>query len=330
MPCASLDAKAHRCLQALLLEMRAEDELILVLDGSVTDEVLDERIQVHSLARRQGPAAARNFGASLAHGDVLLFVDADVVVHPGTGDQVRTFFSEDRGEALFGSYDDAPWEPDFISQFRNLQHHYVHCTNAGSAHTFWAGCGAIKRTAFAQVGGFDESFQRPAVEDIELGMRLSHAGHRIILDPSLQSKHLKRWSLLPMWRNDLLCRALPWSRLILNSGQMPSGLNTDGRARIAVAAQALAVLCLALSPFLPGLLWGVLALEMTVAICHAPFLGFLARKRGLPMAVLSVPLIWMYVLISGLGFAMAQVERWLTSKRGEPPVSAVAMEADVS
>ena len=41
------------------------------------------------------------------------------------------------------------------------------------------------------VDGFDEHYDRPSIEDIELGGRLLDRGARIVLDPDIEGKHLK-------------------------------------------------------------------------------------------------------------------------------------------
>ena len=114
-------------------------------------------------------------------------------------------FEADPGLAgLFGSYDDEPAAPGLVSRFRNLLHHYVHqagtfVDDARPAQTFWTGCGLIRRDVFLEAGGFDpQLYRRPAIEDIELGYRMTRAGHRIVLARDVQATHLKRWTL-PRW-----------------------------------------------------------------------------------------------------------------------------------
>ena len=96
-------------------------------------------------ASNRGPAAARNLGASYAQGDILLFLDADVCVHPDTLQQIADEFAANPAmDALMGSYDDTPSESNFCSQYRNLMHCFFHRTGRREASTFWTGCGAIR------------------------------------------------------------------------------------------------------------------------------------------------------------------------------------------
>ena len=112
-----------------------------------------------------GPAAARNQGAALAKGELLVFFDADVCVHLTTLAQIQARFTGDATiDALIGSYDDQPAAPGFISQYKNLQHHYVHQHGNTEAATFWSGCGAIRAEIFRGAGGFTETYRRPCIE----------------------------------------------------------------------------------------------------------------------------------------------------------------------
>ena len=112
----------------------------------------------------------------------MFFVDADVTVPSDAVGQVATLFQgEPDIAALFGSYDDNPGEATFLSQYRNLLHHYVHQHAREDAATFWGACGAIRRDVFLALGGFDETYAKPSIEDIELGYRLKQAGYSITI-----------------------------------------------------------------------------------------------------------------------------------------------------
>lgn len=220
------------------------------------------------------PALARNAGARRAEGDVLVFVDADVTVHPDAFVRIRGAFDADpRLVALFGSYDDAPAAPGVASVFRNLLHHHVHQCGAGPASTFWAGLGAMRRRAFEQAGGFAEH----PIEDVELGMRLARDGARIMLDPAVQGKHLKHWSVWSMVRTDLLIRGIPWVGLLLQYRDSAStaALNLGWRHRLS----ALACLALVTGAVLRNVWIGAAALALLVAL-NRSFYGLLLRRQG--------------------------------------------------
>ncbi|MBC7261044.1 MAG: glycosyltransferase family 2 protein, partial [Chloroflexi bacterium] len=119
-----------RCLASVNQARPPPDECIVVLDGG--DETAREMAlafgaQVAQTPKQGGPAQARNLGARLAQSDILFFVDADVLIPPDAIAQVReTFQHEPELAAVFGSYDDSPGQLNFLSQYKNLLHHYVH------------------------------------------------------------------------------------------------------------------------------------------------------------------------------------------------------------
>jgi glycosyltransferase involved in cell wall biosynthesis len=299
-----------RCLESLAHSTVRPSEHIVVDDGSSDGTAaLAERYgaRVLRVPSRQGPAHARNVGAEAARGDLLLFLDSDVCIQPDAiGIVISRFREEPDLDALFGSYDDDPAAAGLVSQYRNLLHTYTHQTSPPEASTFWAACGVIRRSVFLAHGGFDPSFDRPSIEDIELGVRLVQSGSRIALDRAVQVKHLKHWTLLNTLETDILLRGIPWTRLILNSGIIPKGMGLQWQQRISAL---LAPLILSFSVLLAirgllfpaeigssALLWIWVACIAILGALNAPFYRFLARKRNWPFAFAAVPLHVLYYL----------------------------------
>jgi glycosyltransferase involved in cell wall biosynthesis len=227
------------CLEHLRKSTVSDFECIVVDDGSTDDSAELARsfgARVVNTEGRRGPANARNLGAREAAGDILFFIDSDVQVYPGTLGRVLNAFAQDpQLSAVIGSYDDSPGSENFLSQYRNLMHCYVHQRGRKDACTFWSGCGAIRKDVFFEFGGFDEAYGRPAIEDIELGYRLARAGRKMQLDRFLLVKHLKRWSLWSVVKTDIRDRGIPWTELILRDQNLPNDLNVQLSQRLSVA-----------------------------------------------------------------------------------------------
>ncbi|HYW20665.1 MAG TPA: glycosyltransferase [Nodularia sp. (in: cyanobacteria)] len=189
----------RQCLSSIGASISQPTEVIVVADGDRESGQVaaDWGAKVINVEDKGGPAQARNLGGAAAQAEILFFVDADVAIAPDTINRLRLAFAEDANlGAVIGSYDDAPGASNFLSQYKNLFHHYTHQNASEDAFTFWGACGAIRRDIFLAIGGFDASYRRPCVEDIELGYRLKAAGYKIRLDKALQVKHLKRWELI--------------------------------------------------------------------------------------------------------------------------------------
>lgn len=282
-------------------------EVVVVDDGS-TDGTADlAQARGHRVVTvpggPKGPGAARNLGASTATGDVLVFVDADVCVHPDALRRFRDLFaSRPEVGAAFGAYDEHPADAGFLSQYRNLYHRWVHLLGAGEAETFWAGCGAVRRAPFLELGGFDTvRYPRPQIEDIELGYRFRDAGWTIVLDPTIEATHLKTWRFGGMVRTDLLDRGIPWMRLLLERPRR-SSLNVGGADRARVAGVGLACLLLALGVVLlnPWIAGSALVPLAAVAVSNAELFRWFAGLRGWGFAARVVPLNLLFHFVSGL------------------------------
>ena len=284
------------------------EEVIVVADGDTDGSwKVAEEFDIRVLRRpgRGGPGKARNLGAHNAKGDILLFIDADVTTPGDTIEQVVNSFQNDPDlDALIGSYDDEPFESNFLSQYRNLLHHYVHQTSNRKASTFWGACGAIRREVFLKMGGFDKRYRRPSIEDIDLGYRLKKAGYKILLLKQIQVKHLKHWGILSLLKADFFYRALPWTDLILNEGRIIDDLNLKRSSRISVMAVFMLSLTLIGSIFMPWLLVLTVFLVVLLIGLNWDLYRFFKDKRGLDFAIKTNPWHWFYFLYSGLAFSV--------------------------
>jgi glycosyltransferase involved in cell wall biosynthesis len=305
---------------AAMLRRGEVSEIIAVDDGASDDSAAvaaDLGARVIPSGGRLGPGGARNVAAAQAVGDVLWFVDSDVVVHDGAPERIRAAFADPSVAAVFGSYDDRPAAPNFGSQYKNLVHHHHHQTGRPEASTFWAGCGAVRRQTYLDVGGFDsERYKAPSIEDIELGYRIGDAGGKIRLDPSLQGTHLKYWTIPELIRVDILRRAIPWSRLLISRPAAADDLNVGLVERLRAALAGLFVLSFLTSLAGATPLWTPLVALAAIIAANWRLFRTFQQGRGVLFGIAGLVFHQLYYLYSTAAFAWCWVEARLARPAG--------------
>jgi GT2 family glycosyltransferase len=252
-----------------------------------------------------GPATARNRGVAASGGDLIVFVDSDVMLHADTLARIEEqFLAAPDLAALFGSYDATPTDPGVISGYRNLLHHFVHQQSERDASTFWAGCGAIRREAFAAADGFDETYRWASIEDIELGLRLRARGHRLLLCPEIQATHRKRWSFAQVVHTDVMRRTVPWTKLILRNRSLPNDLNLRFEHRLSAMATWL-LLMLVVIGFARPLVWDATLVPIALLlICNWRLYRLFRARRGFFFSLGAIALHWLHYLYTSAAFVV--------------------------
>lgn len=175
-------------------------EVVVISDGSTdgTDEMLADRSTDGNLVvitqRNQGPAAARNAGLARAQGDLVLFVDDDVVVAPDViSSHVAAHRRAARPSAVIGTMLNPPgvdllpwiaWEQRMLyKQYRDM----AEGNYAPTFRQFYTGNVSVPRSIVAEVGSFDAAYRR--AEDVELAMRLAARGVAFVFEPCAVGYH---------------------------------------------------------------------------------------------------------------------------------------------
>lgn len=292
-------------LPAILESDYPEFELIVVDDRSTDHSAGIAEEYANKVVRnpaRRGPGYARNLGAEESRGSILVFFDSDVRVAPDTvSSLVSVLRREPELAAVFGSYNTVPPEKNFLSQYKNLHHHFVHQSGKSDAGTFWSGCGAIRRDVFMSLGGFARQYSSPAIEDVELGYRIKEAGHKIRLAKDIQVTHLKRWEFVGLLKTDIFSRAKPWTKLAWEKG-LPRDLNFTSKDRGSGMLAVMLFSCLFLTGFWNWFLFPALLISGILVLLHIRLYRFFARCKGIWFAVASIFYHWFYLTYSSLAF----------------------------
>jgi glycosyltransferase involved in cell wall biosynthesis len=259
-------------LDAALAALRAsrfhDYELIVVDDGSRDQSpAIAQRWKPDVFARHdtnRGHMAARNRGAALARGRVLVSIDADVCVAPDTLERIAAHFADPAFECVVGLYEPRQPHGGAVSAYKNAWIHHSYAESPDRIDWFFTAVGAVRRDVFEREGGFVDRFRRESGGgDVEFGRRLHAAGVRIHLDKALRVTHLRRFTLASLLRNDYR-RAAGWTRLALGSR---AGLRTAVRRGVANVRRGFA-----------------LSAALTFAACLVPLLSARAGLLALALA----------------------------------------------
>ena len=313
IPAYNAAATLPDCLAALGRSERRPDEIILFDDGS-TDETAEiarsAGATVLSDGRpRQGPGAGRNFAAAAADAPIIVFVDADVAVHPQALGRLEAPILSGDAVATFGSYDDTPKSRRLAALYANLRHHWVHQQGQRHAFTFWSGLGAIRSDIFRAHGGFDPKFNEPSIEDIELGSRIIEKGGSIRLVKDAFGTHHKDWGVVQLWKTDIFRRAVPWAWIMTEGRCRANDLNISRRERAAAIWAHLIWISGLASAFAPQWWPATAAAGIAYIVLNARFFAFLFRAGGLRAGLAGVFLHWCYHVYASTTFALVAGSR---------------------
>jgi len=180
---------------------------VIVVDDCSTDQSTDIARTLCDkfvkLDKNSGAATARNVGVKKASGELLLFVDSDVILEENALVLINDFFGNNPEiSAAVGRYTKHPHDGSVVNAYHNFFTRYHHDLSPIEIDWFWGALGAVKKEAFDLVGGFDERYKGASAEDMELGLSLSQAGHQIRYFPEAMGTHAHHFDLKGMLIND--------------------------------------------------------------------------------------------------------------------------------
>ncbi len=177
------------CLWAIGDSARGRREVeVLVVDAGSRDGSAEVARRAGVTVVRAGgvtAAGARNAGARAAAGELLAFVDADIVICADWIDVALTVF-EDPWLAAAGTRPFAPPDGNWVQRAVDLMR--SHPESRRPVRWLGAGNWVLRRRAFEQAGGFDSALE--TCEDVDLSLRLRRGGFRLIDEPGLACVHL--------------------------------------------------------------------------------------------------------------------------------------------
>jgi len=161
IPVFNAESTLRECL-AKLHESRYRDFETILVDDGCTDQspaiAAEFPVRIVPTSGRVGPAAARNLGARMATGEVLFFIDSDVMVRPDTLSLLADSFEAGEVDGLCGVQAAQMRYTNIASQYKNLWMRWTYLRQTGDVPLFYTTAAAIRREAFLRVGGFDQGY----------------------------------------------------------------------------------------------------------------------------------------------------------------------------
>ena len=196
VPTCNRNDLLRKCLDNLIPEFQTIDsfiyEIIVTDDSKVNNEVgmlMTEYPFVHFVeGPKKGPAANRNSGAKHAKGEWLIFIDDDC--QPDK-DILKTYYEE----IIKGDYD--AFE-GYINADRAQERYDEQSPLNISGGCFWSCNIAVNKEIYNSIGGFDEGFPFPALEDTDLYHRLKLVAKTAFLE---KAKVIHPWRKPLKWNN---------------------------------------------------------------------------------------------------------------------------------
>ncbi len=325
IPARDSESVLDECLRALKASSYPVHEIIVVNDGSMdrTSSIAKQHsVRIVDLSCPYGANYSRNRGAAEASGDILLFLDSDVVVQANTIQHIMSYFSENSVDAIVGLYSLKHRHHNLASQYKNLWIRFSYLKSGPHIDWIFGAVSAIRKSAVWKVKGFDRRLlMEHGGDDLELGKRMTASEHNILLKPEIEVEHLKRHTLVSMLKNDF-ARSQGFIRLAGNLGELKDSLR-KGFVNIypAFIYSTLLSWIMLISAaigfwFKPGW-WLFLLLALIYVGLNLPFLRYFAVHQGAKRSVLVFGMIFTDHLVCALGSARGLI-RWL-GKRGVLP-----------
>ena len=193
IPAYNCEKFIGNCLTSIKSSTYNDYEVIIVDDCSTDNTLKVAKVfgaKTLRLDKNMGPAYARNAGAKIALGNILFFADSDVEFLNNTLSEVAKAFTDAKIDVVTGIYSKEPVNKGIAPLYKALFMYY-HCTKAKveNNNIFASSCGAIRKSVFKQLGGFNSSIKWGVdLENDEFGHRINKLYKNPII-PEIQVKH---------------------------------------------------------------------------------------------------------------------------------------------
>ncbi len=183
------DFKYFRNIEVVIVDDKSKDRTLKQIKQ--IQNVLRFKLSFYPLKRNFGPSKARNYGVKKARGEYILFLDSDVELAKSTLRYAFEFAKEKQIKAFTGIWHYRQKTNKFFPNFKAMRdwvYWFIDREKYSRYYLFSTRIAGIQKKLFLKIGGFNEDFPEPTVEDIELTYRIEKQA-KIRFSPELMIYH---------------------------------------------------------------------------------------------------------------------------------------------
>ena len=297
------------CLEAIFNSNFKNFEVIVISDNSTDNSVgiaKQYQCKIIELSENKGPAFARNEGAKISEGDILLFVDSDVIIKKDALNYLSEKFLQNEIDAIQGIYSHEPTYKSIITQYQmSYNCYYIWPENKKYASTLSTCCLAIRKKIFLNLKGFNVNFKRPSAEDEEFGYFLIDKGYKILILRELNVEHRVNYNLKHFIKKKFYTYIDVMKEYLRNKTYVKKIKQTN-YSKVLAGIVILGLIILTVIGTIiflnKTILYIFLTLNIAFLLLHTGFMRFVGRTKGLTKAfgVVAVCYIDTFLMLVGL------------------------------
>lgn len=321
IPVYNRETLIYKCLDSIYKTDYPNFEVIVVDDGSTDNSTKTAQkfpCKIIKLKKNKGVAYARNIGAKNAKGDILYFVDSDIVQKGDTITQIASEFEkDDKLGVLAASLSREPLNKGFGPSFIALRYFYLTTLNMiregknkQKVTFFPSASAAIKKKVFDKTKGFDTSFKLGG-EEHELGHRICK-DHKIYIHKDIEV--IANFKTIPKRAWTVLKRSIIHVPVFLKWRRFEKVGNIKLKETFTTFIVLLTTISFLISSLIPQLLISPLFLFSFFLILNSRLYHFIFNEKSLTFMIKGIFADFILYLSKGIGLSVGIlrlfISRW--------------------
>ena len=277
----------------------------IVVDDCSTDNSVElikgMNCRIIRLKKNSGPAAARNTGVEHSKGDIVFFVDSDLILKTNAISEVaKTFAKNKEIGGVQGIYSPIPANKTFIAKIMAIKK-FTDFEGSKKLSFITGAITALRKDVFNEAGGFDIRYRGADVEDYDLGHKIAEK-HLLLYNPNIQGEHYFP-TLIKACKN-YFKRSGQWVSIFRKRKRFDSGAASK-KGGLSAIVSVLIILSLIISLFMPYVFILFFSLLLLFLILNSKFLKKAITQEGVIFTLESIPVLCILFNAALLGAAFS-------------------------